>query len=165
MRLAPQGQRRWPVAFVAGVRHQRPDTLAARRPQLEMRDARSWRCATPVGVHDARVRDACRMRGCATPAGCAIARCPSDSSMSDACLLRWPEAPGWMRSPEGWQTRPRTEIIGAGQQDHASDDRHVHATEAGEQPRFTSNRARSRPRPCRSRLMVKDVGQPPRSCS
>ena len=45
------------------------------------------------------------------------------------------------------------------QQDHASDDRRVEATEAGEQPRFESNLRSPRPRPRRSRLMVKDVGQ------
>jgi hypothetical protein len=45
----------------------------------------------------------------------------------------------------------------AGQQDHASDDRRVEATEAGEQPRFESNLRSPRPRPRRSRLMVKDV--------
>ena len=48
----------------------------------------------------------------------------------------------------------------AGQQDHASDDRRVEATEAGEQPRFESNLRSPRPRPRRSRLMVKDVGPP-----
>ncbi|HEX5053186.1 MAG TPA: hypothetical protein VFZ65_15535 [Planctomycetota bacterium] len=45
----------------------------------------------------------------------------------------------------------------ASQQDHASDERRVEATESEEQPRFKSNRECQSPRARRSRLMVKDV--------
>ena len=71
----------------------------------------------------------------------------------------WPRSAG---APEVTGVEPRAGCasMSASQQDHASDDRRVEATEAGDQPRFESNLRSPRPRPRRSRLMVKDVGQP-----
>jgi hypothetical protein len=54
-------------------------------------------------------------------------------------------------SPEGWRSGFRSGMMGSGQQDHASDERGVEATEAREQPRFeAASEAHALDRPARA---------------
>ena len=128
-----------------------------------LRDACEWRgCAMPAGLIDARRLLGWRLGRSAMPACCAGARRLPDSLMRDArsravAAVTASVAPfGCVRMRAGGPGPVRGSSR-SGQQDQASDDRRVQATEAGEQPRFESNRGCQSPRPRRSRLMVKDV--------
>ena len=116
----------------------------------------------PAGLIDARRLLGWRLGRSAMPACCAGARRLPDSLMRDArsravAAVTASVAPfGCVRMRAGGPGPVRGSSR-SGQQDQASDDRRVQATEAGEQPRFESNQGRSRPRPRRSRLMVADV--------